>query len=516
MNDQPYSLLVVHETEADIPKRPTRAETPPKLLISAVVFGVLFSWLFVNQEPGLNLAVFVLLVYGFAGYNRALFVRRTFRQEPLIYLFTVPVVFLSVYFFAADTLLNVLSVLVIMLVMFVQYVVISGNALYSWDQPGFFVDLVFAAVNRVIMALGLFLSGVFRRLFKERSSRKTGVLIGIGVGFVLLLIIVPILALSDPLVSTLLSGFFVQINIGDAFLYVFMFLLGATLITAPVASAKAEELSGLRRVRENVQKRPVQGVTVGVALTMLSVVYVLFAVVQFSYFFLPYQTLKWVLGLTSSAYAVRGFGELMVVTCINFVVIAVTLRFSALKNGRLPIYLKVLLTLLVVFNFVIMASSHLRMQCYETYFGYTVMRFLPHSFMALLLILNVIMLARIYSDKVKAFRLFAVAALCYFCVIVAVNPERWVTRANVNRYEQAVQTGQAGEIDTEYLLSLSANALPDACTFVEEHPEQLTQGVQDIAKSRLESFYWTEKNSGWQSLNISRQQAITSLESLLQ
>ncbi len=516
MNDQTYDPFAAQAIMAEKSKRQPRAETPPRLLISAAVFGVLFAWLFVNQEPGLNVTLFFLLVYGFAYLNRSLFVRRTFRQEPLMYLFTIPVVFLSVIFFTAETALNVLSLLIITLVMFAQYVVISGNALYRWDQPGFFVDLVFAGVNRVILALGAFLTGVFRRLFRERSSHKTGVLIGIGVGVVLLLIIVPILTLSDPLVTSMLSGIFVQVNVGDAFLYVFMFLLGATLITAPVASAKAEELSGLRRVRVSDQKRPVQGVTAGVALTMLSVVYVLFAIVQFAYFFMPVDTLKWVLGLTSSAYAVRGFGELMMVTCINFVVIAAVLRFSALKENRLSPYLKILLTLLVAFNFVIMASSHLRMQCYETYFGYTVMRFLPHSFMALLLILNVIMLARIYSTKVKAFRLFAVAALCYFCVIAAVNPERWVVRANIRRYEQTLQAGQKEQIDTEYLFSLPASALPEACAFVEAHPEQLTAGVRDIAKSRLESYYGSDMSNGWQSFNISRQQAITSLERLLQ
>ena len=192
------------------------------------------------------------------------------------------------------------------------------------------------------------------------------------------------------------------------------------------------------------------------------------------------------------------------------------LRFSAQKEGRISVYLKILLTLLVAFNFVIMASSHLRMQCYETYFGYTVMRFLPHSFMLLLLVLNVIMLARIYWDNVKAFRLFAVAALCYFCVIVAVNPERWVAQANISRYERAFETGQKTEIDTAHLFSLSDSALPVTCAFFEAHPELLTQGVRDIAKARLESSYWSDMNSGWQSLNISRQQAKKCLESLLQ
>lgn len=511
MNEQPISPYIPQ------PQNPqqTRNVTTPKLLISAAVFGVLFAWLFVNQQLGLNVTIFFLLVYGFSYINRSQFVARTFRQEPLIYLFTVPVVLLSVYISAADTLLNLLSFLIITLVMFVQYVVISGNALYSWDQPGFFVDLVFAVVNRVIVALGAFVSGVLRRLFKERSSKKTGALIGIGIGGILLITVVPILALSDPLVAAILSGLLYQINIADAFMYIFMFLLGATLITAPVASAKAVELSGQRRIRETEQKRPIQNVTVGIALTMLGVVYVLFAIVQFRYFFLPADTLGTELGLTSSAYAVRGFGELIAVTCINFAVIAETLRFSEQKEGRLSVYTKALLTLLVAFNFVIMASSHLRMQCYETYYGYTVLRFLPHSFMVLLMILNVILLMRIYLKHMKAFRMFAVAALCYFCLIVVINPERWVARANINRYEQALQLGQDPDIDMEYLFQLSDSAIPEVCAFAEAHPEKMTEEIISLAQSRLTEYDWVEANSGWQSINFSRQHAKESLQRLL-
>ena len=50
-----------------------RGELPGRLLLSAVVFGGLFSYLFAKQYIGLNMAVFVLLIYAFAWFNRKLF-----------------------------------------------------------------------------------------------------------------------------------------------------------------------------------------------------------------------------------------------------------------------------------------------------------------------------------------------------------------------------------------------------------------------------------------------------------
>lgn len=513
MNDQPQWPGMWMYEAAERPKKKPWAMAPPKLLASAAVFGVLFSYLFVKQGLGLNLTVAVLLVYAFAWYNRKLFVRRSFREEWLIYLFTVPAVFLAVYFFTADTLMNIFSPLVILLILFVQYLVISGNARYSWDQPGFFIDMIFGAVNRGVLALGLFSSGVFGRLFKERSSNKRGVLIGVGAGIVLLLVIVPLLALSDANVSGMLNGFFEKLEVGDFFLYIFIFYIGASLVTGPVASAKSEELSGERRARESAGRRPIPGVTTGVALSMISVVYVLFAAVQFPYFFMPYDTLDRVLGLTSSAYAVRGFGELLLITCINFVLIAVALRFTAQKDGRMPAYIKGLLTLLVVFNFVIMASSHLRMQCYEASYGYTVRRFLSHSFMILLLILNAVMLLRIYRSNVKTARLFLAAALCYFCVIVAVGPERCVAQANITRYENAVQAGEEGSIDTGYLFTLSASALPETCDFAEAYPDAFDESAREIARQRLDNL--EARPDGWESANAALLNAGERLRQLL-
>lgn len=481
---------------------------PARLLISAAVFGVLFSYLFGRQGIGLNMLLFVLAIYALAFINKDLFIVKRFREEPVMYLVSIPVVFLGIMFFTGSTDLNVLSVLVILFVMFVQYIVLSRVALHSWGQPAFFLDLFFGALNRVVIGIGSFVAGAVNAIFRNSKSHRKGAVFGVLAGLALLLLIVPLLVTADANMAARFEDFFYNIHFGDIFLYGFLFLLGASLTAGMVANAKRENLTGMRTAIKNEGKRPIESVTTSVALTMVSVVYVLFAAIQFGYFFQPLDTLRSVLGLTSAAYAVRGFGELMFITCLNFILLGLAMRFTAKRGDEKPQpYLKLLHILLVAFNFVILASSHLRMQIYETSFGYTVPRFLSHSFMLLLVLLNLIMLLRIFTDKVKVMKWFAVTALVYFCVITAINPEHYVAQRNIDRYETE------GKIDTAYLFSLSGDGLIDACEFVAAHPEAYDADAKQAASWALDRSEWIS-GYGWQSLNLAEQRAYEKLQSL--
>lgn len=481
-----------------------KAQTPAKLLISAAVFGAAFSYLFTNQSPGLNILLFVLLLYGFALVNKDLFVKSSFKEEKLITFFSAPVIFLGAYVFIGSTFLNALSVLVILIVMFVQYLVLSGNALYKWYQPAFFIDFILGGINRMICGIGHFLTGSVNGIFHSQSEKKKGAVIGILIGLLLLIIIVPLLLSADLWLSTSLSIIFAKINIGDIFLYIFLFLVGASMAAAPVATAKRSEYTGKREAKDFSDKRPIQGVTAGTVLSMISIIYILFGVVQFGYFFLPTKTMAYVLGLTSSEYAVRGFGELLFISCLNFAIIAAVLTFTKQKDGKTKGYIKGLCTVLVAFNFVIMASSHMRLAYYELSYGYTLARFISHSFMILLVIFNVIMLLRIYFDKVRLIKYFAVAALLYFCALIAVNPESWVVNNNIQRYNTT------GKIDTAYMFTLSGDAVSEACGFVTANPKLYDEDTKAAVQDSL-TYY---KKAGWQSLNLADARAYEKLNVL--
>gem|GEM_PF-2189614 len=484
-----------------------RAQTPAKLLISAAVFGAAFSYLFAFQRPGLNMFLFVLLLYGFALVNRELFIRRSFAEERLIAFLTVPAVFLAAYMFIGDTFLNALSVLVILFVMFVQYLVLSGNAKHEWYRPLFIVDIFFGAINRLFFGMGHFLNGSVNAVFLGKSEKKKGVMIGILAGTLLLMLIVPLLLMADPIFSGIAGDLFADIRIGDIFLYLFLFITGASMAAAPVATAKRSEYTGKREAVLSPEKRPVEGVTSGTILSMISAVYVLFAAVQFTYFFEPMETVAKTLGLTSSRYAVRGFGELLFITCLNLAIIAAALRFTKQQNGRTKGYIKALCCVLVAFNFVIMASSHLRLSHYESSYGYSVARFISHSFMVFLIIVNALMLLKIFIGKMSAVKYIALAALLYFCALVAINPESAVARGNIRRYYAS------GKIDTEYMLSLSSGAVCEACDFLKENPGLLDEDTRKAAMRRLTDY--ARRNGGWQSLNLADETAYKKLRELL-
>ncbi len=477
---------------------------PLKLLISSAVFGILFSLLFCRQEIGLNVSLLVLLIYSFAAYNKKVLLKQSFKQQSLVYLATVPVLCIGTLFFVSDTGIRFLGLPVMLFIIFIQYIVLSDNAVHSFDEGGFVIDIIYGAINRVLFSIHSFVAGALEFIFKGR--KKSGVFIGILIGAVLILISLPVLSYADENMANIFNDFLQRFSLEDVFLYLFLFILGASAIAAPASMAESKEYTG-NRGAVRITKRPVMNVTTGVALTMLLTLYLLFAIIQFRYFFIPKETLVSVLGLTSSAYAVKGFGELIFITCLNFIIISLALKFTKQKNERHYKYNKILYLLLVLFNFIIMASSHLRMQIYVDSFGHSILRFLSHSFMLLLLVLNIIMLARILSDKVKAVRLFAAAAVVYFVSVAYINPERFVARANIDRYEQT------GDIDAKYLLSLSADSVIVVCDFLEKHNDIFDESMRDIASQRLDLL--KRRNTGWQSLNLSVVNAKQKLEHLL-
>ena len=484
-------------------------KTTPKLIGTAAVFGIFFAYLFTRQTAGLNMLLFAAAIYAFALVNKDMLSLKTFRQAPEAYLMAIPVILLAASLFLARSAIDGLGLFVILFILLAQYLVLTHNARHLWYSPLFLIDMFFGGLNRVLLGMGYFFSGTGDTLFKQRSIRKKGVIVGIVIGIVLLIITIPFLLMADDNIAVTFEQIFSDVDFSTIILFLFMFFFGAALVTGPVATAKYGEFAGRAAPHQRDKKRPLQPATVVIALSMIGIVYVLFASVQFQYFFVPRETLSSVLGLTSAAYAVKGFGELIYITCLNVVLIAASMCFTQQKDGKTQPYLKALYTLLVVFNFVIMASSHLRMQCYEISFGYTVARFLSHGFMILLIVLNVLMLVQIYCSRFNAAKWFVLAAVVYYCAITVINPDLFVARRNIDRYKNG------SDIDAAYMFTLSASALPEVCDFAAGHPEVFDEAAQRCAENRLARSE-AQEDRGWQSLNIADIAARHALQQLLE
>lgn len=240
-------------------------------------------------------------------------------------------------------------------------------------------------------------------------------------------------------------------------------------------------------------------------LIVLNAVYLLFAVVQFSYFFgggaaaLPE-------GITYAAYARKGFAELVVVTLINFTVLIVSLYGVRRPGPRAWTFLRVLLALLVGCTGIMLSSAYMRLSMYEEAYGYTVTRLLVHAFMMFLLALFLLALVKLWREELPLLRYYAITAIAAYVLINYVGIDAMIAQNNIKRYESS------GVIDAGYLGGLSLEAVPYLLDLREKHPEL------DAVEGVLQTFaYRVERNQGsasWTEFNVSKRRASQLLRSV--
>ncbi|MGU3432264.1 DUF4153 domain-containing protein [Actinomycetes bacterium M1A6_2h] len=184
-------------------------------------------------------------------------------------------------------------------------------------------------------------------------------------------------------------------------------------------------------------------------------VFTVFVAVQLDTFFGGDEHVVSEPGLTYADYARSGFWQLLIVTALVLAVVAIVVRridTSAARDQRLA---RIVLGGLCLLTLVVVASAVHRMALYENEFGYTRLRL---SVMAVELWLGVVFVILLLAGVRMSARLLprtvlmsgAVAVL----VVAAVNPDAYIAERNVDRYKAS------GRIDTSYLSTLSADAVP--------------------------------------------------------
>ncbi|WP_415974156.1 DUF4153 domain-containing protein [Rhodococcus sp. 077-4] len=158
-------------------------------------------------------------------------------------------------------------------------------------------------------------------------------------------------------------------------------------------------------------------------------------------------------GLTNAEYARQGFWQLLAVTVLTLLVIAVTVAKAGRKDRGDRIALRALLGALCLLSLVIVASALHRMSLYEQQYGYTTLRLFVTavewwlgSVFVLLLAAGVRMSGRWLPRAV------GVGAVLTVLALAALNPDAYIARHNVERFEQT------GGIDVFYLSGLSSDA----------------------------------------------------------
>ncbi len=244
--------------------------------------------------------------------------------------------------------------------------------------------------------------------------------------------------------------------------------------------------------------------------------FLIFLGIQFFYLF-GGKTYVWGIEeyITYSEYAKKGFGELIAVSVISFLLIYVIDKFGKRENVFQKRTFKILSSVLIFELFVIMASAFTRLSLYVDGYGFTFSRLLSFIFLFWLFFVFSIFLYKILSEQKETYFIFAVfwLIILFWLGLNLLNPDAFIARKNIERYSQGKQ------LDTWYFNRLSEDAIPEV---VKIFKMDITDEIKiDLAMGLSYGYppYYSigeklkkiKESQKWQSFNLSKNKAKTAL-----
>jgi len=500
------------------------------LLGMACLLGLLGQYLFVSHEAGISVPLFVLAFYGvfFYGVQGRIGGFDKWRgQSRSAWLLFLPIALLSLtYVLYNNAVFRLFNPLAILSLMIMQCVLITRSSTQPWYRPAFYTDVLKHAVARPFEQLSVPFELIQGMLKWKDGQNQSGaairkILLGLLIAAPLLIVVVILLSSADSIflswvnylpqllpftsMNNIVWRFIVAIVLA---LYSFCFIVGL-LFRRPAerslssqlggqSSAAFSELQSSAASKGELTEGKEKGADPLVAGTLfisINLVYVLFAVIQFTYLFGAANGLL-PDGNSYSDYARSGFAELVIVALINLGLLLFGLCGIRKAGPASELIRKMMLTLLVGCTLVMLTSAYSRLSLYEEAYGFTQLRLLAHGFMIYLGVLLFIALFAIWYSRVPLAKSVLTWTLAFYVAMNYVNMDARIAENNIARFEQS------GEIDIHYLSTLSMDAAPALMRLHSKHLEDLP-----IAGAVVEMKERAASDSSWQAWSMARMRA---------
>lgn len=481
------------------------------LLVLTFLFGILFDSLIINTTPGISYFIFVSAYYGIVLW----YMRKNLKIEADFgWLLTIPVVLLALtYTIHSNQFLHALNFMAVPVLLMVQSLLITRNSKSKWYEAGIIADILrgffIRTFGNMIKPFSLMKRLLNSKKNESINSTLKKVFIGLFAAIPILLVILSLLASADAVFEHYLGvipDIFQDLNIGELIPRGIAIFFAFTLSFGYIWSLSEQRADAEKKVDAQAAKNyrvgdPVIIITI---LSLVDIIYVLFSAIQFSYLFggmssgLPAE-------FTYAEYARRGFFELVVVTLLNFAILLGSLSFTKKSSRKISVTLSVLNTLLVGCTLIVLLSAHFRMYMYEEAYGYTYLRMFTHIFMAVLFVLLLMSLYRIWNEKFTLAKPYIVVCIAALILVNYMNVDVIIARNNVNRHFNAKQ------IDLDYLGSLSYDAAPQIARLLDSQDRIVAEQANNLLYDMREEL--SAKRS-WKSFNISKYRAYEYLKTL--
>jgi hypothetical protein len=198
-------------------------------------------------------------------------------------------------------------------------------------------------------------------------------------------------------------------------------------------------------------------------------------------------------GLTFAEYARSGFGQLVVVTILTLIVIAVAARKASRVTASDRVLLRAILGALAACTLVVIGSALSRMWVYEQEYGFTRLRVLVSVFELWLGVVFLLVLGAGITLHARWLpRAVLATGVATLIGLAIVNPDRFIADQNVDRYNKT------SRIDLIYLRNLSPDAAPALDRLTGPHRDCALGGIARDLR---------EKPDDWREFNLARYRA---------
>lgn len=471
----------------------------------SLALGIFFNYLFYDKQIGVSFLLYVVLLL--AGLFVFLFAFKI-SYDKRIFLFLPVILFFSVMIGLRDSMFLLFwnIVLTIILLLLLAHRII-GNKI----KNNLFLDYLKTIVILPLNMLGKSFNALGRMISVGKGVKKlqrtSQITKGILITLPIVLFFLFLLSSADLVFKKLVTNLFifnfnfdseVVLQISLIFLFTLLWLGVYTYILENVSKTNNQPLSAV------VSRYNFGNIEAGILFSTLNVLFLAFVIIQIKYLFAGHGAITQ-LGFTYAEYAHKGFGELIVVALLTFVLLFLAERYLERSENKSSLLFKILTGILIMFVLVIMTSAFIRLGIYEEAYGFTVLRILVQAFIIWLTAVFLWLAYKIIKgveDRSFIFGIFLLVVL-FFVVFNLLNPDSFVTRKNINQFTKT------GTLDTIYLSTLSADAVPELIPLLE------MSGVNDKYGNKLSGevatalkiYYNPEVKHSWQSYNLSRSKA---------
>lgn len=281
------------------------------------------------------------------------------------------------------------------------------------------------------------------------------------------------------------------------------FCMGAILL-----ALEEPERWSLQGKERPLVRRFLGGVETLVVLVGVDLLFTLFVAVQVRYLFGGEANIS-AAGYTYAEYARKGFGELVAVSVLSLGLILTMGMVSKQETTRGRNSFRAASAVLVVLISVILASALKRLLLYEDAYGFTRLRTYTHIAIFWMVFVFLVFLAAIFTDNLRRTALAALLTACGFAATLnLLNVDTFVARRNLLRH------AASGEVDADYLASLSNDAVPILVDWLPEAPQGVRTVILPQMACRAAMLEERARNASWQSLHLGQRRAAAALATI--